>query len=131
MADNIKEKIEDKVIDLIVSGALSRLVVFKPENLTKDLIVEKRGDYKKRVIALDIRGVESFDKGIIEKEISQLEIENNFKAEENFYLVFVHFDAVKQEISDNFLIIPSVDLQKEKVLISKQDFVRFLIESFA
>ncbi len=54
MAENLKEEIEDKVIDCINAGAIGRLVIFKPEKSDKDLIVEKRSDYKKKTISLKI-----------------------------------------------------------------------------
>jgi hypothetical protein len=124
MADNIQEKIEDKIIDLIALGARGRLIVFKPENSDIDLVVEKRGDYKKKVIFLNIRKKE-------------LVAEKNFTLDENFYFVFVDFDIVKQDISENIFFVPSLELQKitdekdlSRFLINKKDFVRFLIEKF-
>jgi hypothetical protein len=137
MAENIKEKIEDKIIDLITLGAPGRLVVFKPENSDKDLIVEKRADYKKEVISLNIYGSESSGSQDFGKEIHQLTDKTNLNAEENFYLIFVYFDVVKQDINDNFLVVPSLGLQNlvktndfSKFLISKKDFIRFLIGTF-
>jgi hypothetical protein len=137
MTDNIQEEIEDKIIDLIASGASGRLIVFKPENSDKDLIVEKRGNYKKKVISLNVYGREFFGDQNIAKEIYQLAGKKNLNAEENFYLVFVRFDIVKQDIDDSFWIIPSLDLQKieggkgdfSKFLTNKKDFIRFLIEA--
>jgi len=117
---NIQEEIENKIIDLIALGAGGRLIAFKPENSDKDLIVEKKGDYKKKAICLNIYQ---------EKEIQQLAEKKELKAKDDFYLVFVNFDFVKQDIDDNFWLVPSSDFQK-KLLTNKKDFVRFLIESF-
>lgn len=125
---NTQEDMENRIIDLIASGAGGRLIVFKPENSDKNLIVEKKGGYKKKAICLNVYG---------EKEIRQLAGKKDIKAEENFYLVFVHFDFVKQNISDAFWVIPSLDLDKlpeendfSKFLTNKKDFIRFLIEAF-
>ena len=114
--ENIKEKIQDKVIDLIALGAGGRLIAFKPENSDKDLIVEKKGDYKKESVSFNI----------YEKE--QLENMKDINPEKNFYLLFTHFDFVKQDIEDELIIVSSVD--SKKILLSKKDFVRFLISLF-
>lgn len=129
MVDNIKEEIEDKVIDCINSGAGGRLVIFKPEKIDlpaqagKDLVVEKRGDYAKKKISLNI-----YLKKILGKE------EISVVPDKNFYLVFVDFDIIKQDFSDNFLVIPSIDLWKlkgkndfSKYIINKNDFARYLM----
>ncbi len=125
---NIKEEIENKIIDLIALGAGGRLIVFKPENLNKDLVVEKKGGYKNKVIYLNVYG---------KKEINQLAGKDDLKANEDFYLMFVNFDIVKQNIEDSFLIIPSLDLKNlseendfSKFLTNKKEFVRFLIKAF-
>ncbi len=116
---NIKETIEDKVIDYINSGASGRLIIFKPENSDKDLVVEKKGDYEKKVICLKIFGKEFLGNDSIKKEI---------KPEENFYLLFVDFDIVKQDLKDNFVIVSSMDFSQNS--IDKKDFSMFLIEKF-
>ena len=123
MTDNIKERIEDKIIDLISLGAGGRLVVFKPEKLdplrseaSRDLIVEKRNDYKKNVISLNV----------YEKEFSS-SLNKEIIPEEDFYLLFVNFDIVKQDIDDNFVVVPSNNLQT-KFPMTKKSFVGFLIE---
>jgi len=116
MVDNIKEKIEDKVIDLIALGAGGRLIVFKPEKINNDLIIEKRNDYKKGFIAINVYNAQPSD---------------NIKVipKHNFYLMFVNFNIVKQDIDDNFIVIPSDNLQN-KILMTKKSFIGFLIEKF-
>ena len=101
MADNIQEQIEDKIIDLIALGSGGRLVVFKPENSAKSLIVEKKGDYKKDSISLKVCNVEG-------ENFSQAAGKSN--PEDNFYLVFVRFDIVAQDIDDALWVVPSFDL---------------------
>lgn len=125
---NIQEEIENKIIDLIALGAGGRLIVFKPENSDKDLIVEKKGGYKNKVIRLNIYE---------QREISQLAGKEDIGVEGDFYLVFVNFDFVKQDIADNLWLIPSADFagMKEendlsKFSINKKAFIRFLIEAF-
>jgi hypothetical protein len=137
MAENIQEKIEDKIIDCISLGAGGRLVVFKPENSDKDLIVEKKGDYKKKVIFLNIYGKELSGEQGFEREIRQLADKKGLKTEEDFYLIFVYFDILKQDVGDSFLVIPSLALQKlanendySKFSVNKKDFAGFLIVAF-
>jgi hypothetical protein len=138
MAENIQEEIEDKVIDCIVLGANGRLVVFKPEKLDKNLVVEKRNDYKKKVIFLNIYSKEFSKNQDFKKEINELASRKNLDYAENFYLIFVYFNSVKQELGDEFLVIPSQSLEKiadsaeysnnfSEFLINKKDFARFLI----
>lgn len=145
MADTMQEEIEDKIIDLIALGSRGRMVVFKPENSDKDLIVEKKGEYKKKVISLNIYKTEfSGNQGFI-KKISQLVGEKEIKPEKNLYLLFAYVDIIKQDIGDNFWIVPSADLQAltqdisgagqgkkdfSKFLINKKDFIKFLLDIF-
>jgi hypothetical protein len=124
MTDNIKDKIEDKIIDLIALGSSGRLVVFKPEKINKDLIVEKRGDYKKKAVSLNI----------YEKEFSD-SFGKEINPDEDFYLLFVNFDIVKQDINDNFLVVSSLEYEGaikngdfSKFVTNKKSFVSFLIE---
>jgi hypothetical protein len=154
MAENLQEKVEDKIIDLIALGAGGRLVVFKPEKslghspsavagqarpmgeADKDLVVEKKGDYNGKVIYLNVYRRELSDNKDLGKEIYQLILgKNNPKIDNNFYLLFVYFDIVKQEINDDFFIIPSLNMQNiagkedfSTFLVSKKGFVDFLIE---
>lgn len=137
MTDNIQEEIEDKIIDSIALGAGGRLVAFKPENSDKDLVVEKKGDYKKKEIFFKIYGKEFSDKHDFEKEIRELINGIKINSEKGFYLIFVRFDIIKQDIGDKFLVVPSSDFKNFsegndfiKFLINKKDFVRFLIELF-
>ncbi len=119
MSDNIQEKIENKIIDLIALGATGRLIVFKPENINipqqagKDLVVEKKGNYKKTPIFLKIYDKELFDKVSADKDKS-------------LYLIFTHFDAIKQDIEDEIFIVSPDDFKK--VTMDKKDFGKFLIE---
>ena len=133
MPDNIKEKIEDKIIDLINSSAGGRLVIFKPENSDKDLVVEKRGDYKKKPVSFKIYGQDasSKDQNFI-KEIQN----KNLDAEDGFYLIFAYFDIVEQDIEDPVWLIPSFEFAAaagdnlSKFLIKKKDIGKFLIKKF-
>ncbi len=121
MSENIKEKIEDKIIDLITLGASGRLVVFKPEGPEgypdKDLIVEKKGDYKNKVVSLKI-----FDKELFGNE----EIKNEINPDINFYLIFAKFNFIKQDIEDEIFVVSTVDFKKTPM--DKKDFFRYLIE---
>lgn len=121
MVDNIKEKIEDKIIDCINSGAGGRLIILKPENSDKDLMVEKRGDYKKKPISLKV-----YDKDAPPQAQS-------FVPDNNFYLIFAHFDVVKQNIEESIYIIPSLKFSDKidlsKFLINKNNLGGFLIDA--
>jgi hypothetical protein len=121
MVDNIKEKIEDKVIDCINYGAGGRLIILKPENSDKDLMVEKRGDYKKKPISINV-----YDK------IAPPQMQS-FAPDNNFYLVFAHFDIVKQDIADSIYVIPSSKFSDKidfsKFLINKNNLGGFLIDT--
>lgn len=113
----LKPKILEKIIDLISVEAGGRLIVFKPENSDKDLIVEKKGDYKTKVISLNVFEKEFLDDENLKKEITP---------DENLYLVFAHFDFVKQDIENEIFVVPAFDFQK--ISMDKKDFTRFLIE---
>jgi len=127
--ENIKEKIEDKIIDLIALGAPGRLVAFKPEKFFVDLVVEKKGDYKKMPIFLNVYSKEQD----FEAEVKQAK---NINPAENFYVVFADFDFIKQNIGDNIFVVPSVSVSElsgkadfSKFSMNKKEFVSFLIDS--
>jgi hypothetical protein len=110
MAENIQEKIEDKVIDCINSGVAGRLIIFKPEerDFGADLAVERRGKYKDNKMYFQINsftrhtGSDNFVKDFLQKD---------FKTNGNFYLVFVYFDDVRQKISDHVWLVPSLQFR--------------------
>ena len=89
MTDNIQKEIEDKVIDCINSGVAGRLIIFKPENSDKDLAIEKRSNYKKKTIFLNIYEGKFLNSQALEKEISQLAVKKDISKEKDFYLLFV------------------------------------------
>ena len=110
MAENIQEEIEDKVIDCINSGAAGRLIIYKPEKkgLEDYLVVERKGKYKEQQIYFQINTfvapakAENFVKDFLQEK---------FKADENFYLLFVYFDEVRQKISDYIWLVPSLQFR--------------------
>ncbi|OGZ85288.1 MAG: hypothetical protein A2599_01920 [Candidatus Staskawiczbacteria bacterium RIFOXYD1_FULL_39_28] len=112
--ENIKEKIEDKIIDLINRGAGGRLIIYKPDNLDKDLMVEKRGDYKKNPISFKI---------YVKKDFS---LKKDIIPDENFYLIGADFDVVEQDIEDEIFIAPTLNFKK--ILINKNDLGKFLMD---
>jgi hypothetical protein len=112
--DDIKEKIKNKIIDLISMESSGRLVVFKPEDSPRDLVVEKRGDYKKQPISLNV-----FKK-------AQIEEKKEIGHEKDLYFIFADFDVIKQNIEDEIFVVYSVD--SKKVVIKKDELARFLIE---
>jgi len=156
-----KEIIEDRVIDWITISADSRLIAFKPEeSLTGvDLIVKKRAEYevdqnkKKENSAFKKMGFAfASPKNKKAKEVSlqvlasvNLKNDDNFvkdilqdsfKPSKDFYLVFVNFDDVEQEINDFVWMIPSLEFRdiaehlKFEASINtenKNKFSRFLV----
>lgn len=108
-----KEKIVEKVIDWITLNSGGRIVVFRPENSSADLVVEKRGNYKDKTISLNIYSKDQFGK---------IKPDNK----NNFYLLFVDFDIVKQDIDDEiFVVAPE---KPEKILLNKKDLSDFFIQ---
>jgi hypothetical protein len=107
---NIEEKIEDKVIDWMALDVGGRLIISKPEKniFGADLLVEKRGEYKEKSILFKVCSligpVESIK---LIKDFS----EEQFKAEQNFYLLFVYFDSIKQKTSDYIWLVPSLQFK--------------------
>lgn len=149
MADNIKEKIEDKIIDWVVKGSGNRLVVFKPENMVGgiDLVVEKKGDYetgpdKNPADNLVIRA-QTFGKSQKKKakEISisvngQVGVGGNnifikdiniegFTSNKNFYFIFAFFDILKQDISDNVCFISLEEFKKNAGATQAKNTLKF------
>ncbi|MBU4274567.1 hypothetical protein KKE19_02010 [Patescibacteria group bacterium] len=105
---DIKEKIENTVVDWIASVAAGQLTVTKPvEPAEADLWVEKRGEYYDEVkIYLQIRNCDKDpEKRVYRTEIIQGDIEPN----DNFYLVFLYFDIVVQDISEYVWLVPVND----------------------
>lgn len=134
MQNNTQEKIENKIIDYIALGSDGRLVVVKPEKSERTLIVEKKGDYKEKVIRLEVYWSSARGSVDVWEEINSDDMAGYFEDIENSYLLFVLFDAVKQDLGDNFWVIPYVELDKMKkgddlseYLVNKKDFARFLI----
>lgn len=107
---NAQEKIEDKIIDLINADANGRLIIFKPEkkDFMEDLIVERRGKYKEKKISLKINDLSVFSTGA---EFSKDFLEEDFKADKSFYLLFACFDSIKQKISEYVWLIPSLEFK--------------------
>jgi hypothetical protein len=114
MPENIQEKVENKIIDLINTGAGGRLIIFKPEKSDKDLVVEKRGDYKAKPIFLKV-----FDKDDFPRK-------EKLAPDGKVYSVFARFDIIKQDIEDEIFIVSSLD--NKKISINKNDIGKFLME---
>src|SRR3989344_8382939 len=107
MPENIQEKIENKIIDQITTGASGRLITFKPEKDAKgaDLIVERRGEYKEKALSFKVNSViGSKENNSFVKDFLQ----DDFKADKDFYLLFVSFDEVLQKINEHIWLIPSL-----------------------
>lgn len=108
--NNIAEEIENKIIDQITLGSGSRLIAFKPEKnlMGADLAVERRGGYKEKGIFFKILGfVGPAETDDFVKDFLQ----DDFKTDKNFYLLFVYFDEVKQKINNYIWLIPSLQFR--------------------
>ena len=125
MTDNIKEEIEDKVIDCINSSVAGRLIVFKPEGKGFEdyLAVERKGKYNDNPIYLKINSlvVPLKDDNFV-KDFSPEEIETD----QNFYWVFVCFDEVKQKIKDYIWLVPSIQFADTAEILSSPDGEKLL-----
>jgi hypothetical protein len=127
---NIEEKIEDKVIDWIALGAGGRLIVSKPNKsiFGEDLLIEKRGDYKGEDIFIKVC---SLIGPVDSEKITKDFLQDNFKTDKNFYLLFAYFDSVKQKISDYIWLIPSMQFKDMAELTESADGQKILrFESF-
>ena len=127
---NIEENIENRIIDLITEGSEDRLIAFKPKEETGaiDLVVKKRGKYKPVVTPKRLgasfktgRAFSALPKDKSQELSFQINIfigpsqtnniiedilQENFIPSKDFYLMFIYFDEVKQDVS-NVWIIPS------------------------
>lgn len=131
MQNSEQEIIEGKIIDLILSEAGPRVVIFKPEidSFGEDLVIKKRADYeegvllKKRGISLKKEKEKKIVKKILLKIISAVNLsaggdftknilKKDLKSSEDFYLIFVNFDDTEQDISSDVWIISSVKFKE-------------------
>jgi len=125
MPENIKDKIENKIIDCINSGVAGRSVIFKPEknNFGADLAVERKGKYKEKKIYFQINSLlvpaksTNFVKDFLQE---------SFKADNNFYLLFVYFDEIKQDINEYVWLIPSLRFQDIAEVVKSSDGKKML-----
>jgi hypothetical protein len=127
MAENIQQEIEDKVIDCINSEVAGRLIIFKPEknDLGADLAVEKRGEYKGKEIYFKINSLVGPSKADTFVEDF---LQESFRVDKNFYLLFVYFDEVTQKIKDYIWLIPSLQFRDIAEIIKSaggQNLLRF------
>jgi hypothetical protein len=107
--ENIKEKAENKIIDWIAFESDGRLMAEKPEK-GADLIIQKKGDYPAKKLFLNL-------------EVSENSPENKQNFQENYFLLVVDFDFIKQEVEEKFWLAP---VFKEQ--IDKKTFINFLIQ---
>lgn len=110
MAAGVEDKIADKIIDCIVLGSGGRLLAVKPEDtkIGADLVIKRKGEYKsKKEIYLVINGQAAGVK-------------------KNFYLMFVSFDIIKQDIDEKVRIL-KLDGTKKEFLINKKDLSQFFL----
>jgi len=124
MTENIQEEIEDKIIDCINFGVAGRLIIFKPEknNIGADLAVERRGKYKEEGIYLKINSLIT-SSGLKEHSDNFVKdfLQENFPADQNFYLLFVPFDEVSQKINDYIWLMPSLYFRDAAEVIKLPD----------
>jgi len=150
--ENLQEEIENKIIDWTISGAGGRLVVFKPPDPSggADLVVVQKGEY-------DPAGNKDLPKSIIvktkifgdssQKESTEIFISVNgllkesdssifkkdvdieaFKKTKNFYLAFVFFNILKQDIEDFICFVPLQEFTKIAGKVNNGNVFKF--ESF-
>jgi len=118
--EKLQEKIEDKVIDCINSGAVGRLIVFKPEknSLGADLAVEERGNYKDKEIYFQVNGLVGHKKD--DNFVKDFPKES-FKTDRSLYLLFVYFDEIRQKINDFVWLVPSLHFRDIADVVKLED----------
>ena len=124
---NLKEKVQNKIIDLISSNSVGRLIISKIDEPNKDLKIEKRADYKSRPVYIKIFSKEHSSQN---EDFIKTVFEQIFTDSADFYL-FAFFDFIKQDIDDNIFIIPSSLKDKNdfsKFIINKKDLSQYFIE---
>ena len=103
---DIKEKIEDKIIDWITTGANGQLINFKPAigPVAADLVVKRRGKYHKdSIVSLKLGYCEKNEKeNIYISEVSK----NKLIQDKDWYLLFVYFDIVVQDVMKYVWLVP-------------------------
>lgn len=101
-----KEKIEDKIIDWITTGASGHLINLKPAigPVVADLVVKKRGEYlKSSIVSLKLGYCEKDE----EKNIYTSEVyKNKLSQDQDWYLLFVYFDIVAQDVMEYVWLVP-------------------------
>jgi hypothetical protein len=120
MTENIKEKIENSVMDCINSGIVGRLIIFKPEQsiFGADLVVERRANYKEKGMSFQINSIVGHTKdNNFVKDFPQ----ENLKTDKNFYLIFVYFDEVSQKIADYIWLVSSIQFKDIADVIKSPD----------
>ena len=124
MTDNIQGEIEDKIIDCINSGVKERLVIFKPEKslFGENLIVKKRGDYKNKEVRLQVNSLIEPGKDV---NFTKDFLSNNFKKDENFYLIFVYFNEALQKIEEHIWFVPSFEFIDIAKVLDDKKILRF------
>ena len=135
MADNIKEKVEDKILDWIALGTSGRLVAFKSG--AGILTVQKKGGYGEKELVFKI---ESFIVPGPDEKLQRQLAKDSFKPAKNLYVIFLVFDEIKQKLEEKIWMIPSLDMANKKnynfetsefpdYVKDRKDFIIFLIES--
>ncbi len=139
MEDGLQKKIEDKIIDCINESASGRLIVFRSEE-GADLVVKKKGEYeqhsaeetpKSSIIKAKVFGKRK--QGLIKEIFLRIKLKEEKKDifdiadRENFYVIFVSFDTVKQDIDDKLRIVKLND--KKEFLINKNELSKFLLNN--
>lgn len=131
MTENIKNEIENSVIDCINFGVAGRLIIFKPEKsiFEADLAIGIRSKYKEEEIYFQINSIVGYIKdGIFIKDILQ----KNLKTSKNFYLIFLQYDEIRQKISDYIWLLPSAQFKDMAKVVKiktnnlpEENFLRF------
>ncbi len=136
-----KEKAINKIIDYIFLNSDGRLLATKPQgqSFKADLIVKRKGEYlapaeekKDSVFAKVKIFAEKKKRGSKEDFIFICDKKDsfdilNFANGENFYLLVVDFNIVKQDVEDQIKIV-KLDKTKKEFLVSKKDLSRFFLD---
>jgi len=142
MSDSLQKKIENRIIDCINKSARGRLIVFRfREGIGgADLVVKKKGEYKQRsgeeasktsIVKAKVfgKGKQGSTKEIFLRVRRDREKKDVFDTagSKDFYIIFVSFDTIKQDISDDLCIVRLED--KKEFSINKKDLSKFLLNN--
>lgn len=127
--EEAEEKPENKIVDWIAASAGGQLTIMGlPEGSVADFEVKLRGEYSGiSAVYLQIRKCEKD----AEEKVYRAEItDREFELKDNFYLIFLYFDIVVQDVMEYIWLIPAVVFSEiADIIYSKKNKKVFKFET--